>query len=99
MARLLSPFLLFVVCVLFALAQVPEAEAAKKKKDKGGKHAHIHAAVKALERAKHDLEIAAHDFGGHRASAIGAIDVAIVELNKALEFADKKGTKKKKKKN
>ena len=39
---------------------------------KGERHPHIHAAVKALHKAKKDLKTAAHDFGGHRVAALAA---------------------------
>jgi hypothetical protein len=32
------------------------------------------------------LEKADHDFGGHRKEAIKAVDVAIVQLEKALKY-------------
>ena len=53
------------------------------------KHPQIHKAEKLLREAKHHLEDAAHDFGGHRVKAIEAIDHALEELRLALEF-DKK---------
>ena len=52
-------------------------------------HPEIHKAMKKLRGAKQDLEKAAHDFGGHKAKAIGAIDHALEELQEALDF-DKK---------
>jgi hypothetical protein len=57
----------------------------------GGKERHpaIRAAIKALEKAKVDLEHAAHDFGGHRVEALKAVDNAINQLHQALEY-DKK---------
>lgn len=57
----------------------------------GGKERHpaIRAAINALEKAKVDLQHAAHDFGGHRAEALKAVDYAIKQLHEALEY-DKK---------
>ncbi|HYA91962.1 MAG TPA: hypothetical protein VEK32_10740 [Thermodesulfobacteriota bacterium] len=49
-------------------------------------HPAIRAAIKALEKAKYDLEHAAHDFGGHRAEALEAVNRAIEQLRKALEY-------------
>ena len=49
-------------------------------------HPAIHAAINALEKAKFDLQHAAHDFGGHRVEAIGSIDRAIEQLRLALKF-------------
>lgn len=52
-------------------------------------HPHIRAAIRELREAKHELETAAHDFGGHRKEAIEAIDNAIKQLQECLEY-DKK---------
>jgi len=49
-------------------------------------HPEINRAIAALERAKFHLQHAAHDFGGHRVAAIGAIDRALVQLRLALQF-------------
>ena len=49
-------------------------------------HPEIRAAISALERAKAHLQHAAHDFGGHRVEAIGAIDRALEQLRLALKF-------------
>jgi hypothetical protein len=49
-------------------------------------HPSIRRAIGALEAAKHDLEHAAHDFGGHRVEAIEAINHALEQLHKALEY-------------
>ncbi len=59
--------------------------------DKRGaeRHPHIRAAIRELQAAKHELETAAHDFGGHRVEAIKAVDEAIKQLREALEY-DKK---------
>ena len=62
-----------------ALSQTPHKE----------RHPNIRAAINALEKAKVDLEHAAHDFGGHRAEALKAVDYAIKQLRQALEY-DKK---------
>ncbi len=48
-------------------------------------HPHIHKAIEELKESKHDLESAKHDFGGHRAEAIKAIDGAIVQLEVCLK--------------
>ena len=62
------------------------SSAAQEKEEKKERHPHIHAAIRELREAKRDLERADHDFGGHRVEAIKAIDVAIVQLEKALKF-------------
>jgi len=45
----------------------------------------IHKAMRKLRGAKQDLEKAAHDYGGHKAKAIEAINQALDELNAALD--------------
>lgn len=42
-------------------------------------HPHIHEALEAMRNAKHQLETAEHDFGGHRANALGHLNQAIHE--------------------
>jgi len=59
-----------------ALAQAPHKE----------RHPAIRAAINALEKAKFDLEHAAHDFGGHRVEALKAVDYALKQLREALEY-------------
>ena len=49
-------------------------------------HPHIRAAIQELREARHELETAAHDFGGHRKEAIEAIDNAIKQLQQALQY-------------
>jgi hypothetical protein len=51
-----------------------------------GRHPQIHAALEALQRAKMHLQEAAHDFGGHRADAIHAIDEAQRQLEICLQY-------------
>jgi len=53
-----------------------------------GRHPAIRMAIGALERAKADLQGAAHDFGGHRVDAIAACDAAIAQLRLALQYAN-----------
>lgn len=48
-------------------------------------HSEIHKAMRKLRGAKQDLEKAAHDFGGHKAKAIEAINKALEELRAAAE--------------
>lgn len=49
-------------------------------------HPHIHAAINELREARHELETASHDFGGHRKEAIEAVDNAIRQLQEALKY-------------
>jgi hypothetical protein len=46
----------------------------------------IEAAIKALEAAQNDLKHAAHDFGGHRADALLAVDAALKQLGLCLGY-------------
>jgi hypothetical protein len=68
-----------------AFAQTPPAPAPAPVVAHEG-HPAIHAAIRALERAKVDLKNAAHDFGGHREAALQACDNAIAQLKLALQF-------------
>ena len=78
-----------------ALARAQRAEKKEQREErreqagKTEKHPEIRAAIRSLERAKLDLQRAAHDFGGHRADALRATDEAIKQLRLALEY-DKK---------
>jgi hypothetical protein len=49
-------------------------------------HPHIRSAVVELEAARKELRTAAHDFGGHRAEALRAVDVAIKQLRLAQQY-------------
>jgi hypothetical protein len=53
-----------------------------------GRHPAIHQAINALERAKAEMQAAAHDFGGHRVDALAACDTAIAQLKLALQYAN-----------
>lgn len=53
------------------------------------RHPEINGAIRALERAKTYLQKASHDFGGHRAEALEAVDKALDQLRQALQY-DKK---------
>jgi len=50
------------------------------------RHPRIHAAMQALRDAKEELQRAAHDFGGHRADAIRAIDDAMHQLEICMKY-------------
>lgn len=49
-------------------------------------HPHIRGAINELQAARKELQTAAHDFGGHRAQAIRAVDAAIVQLREAEKY-------------
>ena len=78
---------------IFALSLLPVALAADQgtpaKPEKGERHPEMRRALHALERAKGDLEKAAHDFGGHRAKALQLTEQAIQEVRAGLAY-DKK---------
>ncbi len=52
----------------------------------GERHPEIRMAINALERAKKHLQEVAHDFGGHRAEALEAVNRAIEQLKLALRY-------------
>jgi len=77
--RLLSLAVLLVFTLMFAYpAGVPAAPPEP--------HPEIHAAINSLRHAREHLNHAAHDYGGHRADAIGAIDRAIEQLDICLKY-------------
>jgi len=49
-------------------------------------HPEIRMAIGSLRRAKAHLEVAAHDFGGHRVEALKATEEAIHQLELCLKF-------------
>jgi hypothetical protein len=53
-------------------------------------HPHLHAALHELKEARQELKEARHDFGGHRESALRAVDHAIHEIELALHYHHKK---------
>lgn len=61
----------------------PPARRAKHHKER---HPELMKAMRALERAKGDLNHADRDFGGHRAKAAELTDAAIKEIHEALEY-------------
>ncbi|HZT41716.1 MAG TPA: hypothetical protein VFA07_05985 [Chthonomonadaceae bacterium] len=50
------------------------------------RHPELRQALRALMRAKMELQEGAHDFGGHRADALKATDQAIQQVRLALKF-------------
>jgi hypothetical protein len=69
--------------------RVQAATAAPSTTTTAEKHPRIRAAIRELEAAKSELQKAPHDFGGHRADAVVAVDHAIEQLRLALQY-DKK---------
>jgi hypothetical protein len=49
----------------------------------------IRAAIRELREARKELEEGAKIFGGHRVKAVKAVDEAIEQLQKSLDFAEK----------
>jgi len=72
-----------------ALLAAPAPVVPQEKKEAREQHPHIRAALQELRDAKRELQTAAHDFGGHRAEAVEAVDNAIKQLQLALQY-DKK---------
>lgn len=58
-------------------------------RERGERHPEIRKAIEQLKRAQDDMRHAAHDFGGHRETALRACDEAINQLQLALQY-DKK---------
>lgn len=90
------------IALVMSIPAVPQQSAAKsnflpatqdrdhdRDRDRNERHPHIRAAIRELEQAKHELQTANHDFGGHRADALKACDEAIRQLQQALQY-DKK---------
>jgi hypothetical protein len=79
--------------VLSVDAQTPTPTTSSKPSEwRGGgheRHPNIRHAIRALEKAKEELQKADHDFGGHRADALAECDKAIEQLKLALQY-DKK---------
>jgi hypothetical protein len=53
------------------------------------KYPRIRASLRELKEARKELEEGAKIFGGHRVKAVKAVDDAIEQLQKALDFAEK----------
>jgi hypothetical protein len=87
--NLLASLVLGAPALLAVSASSALASQQPKKKER---HPHIRAAIHELREAKKELETAEHDFGGHRVEAIEAINVALKQLEKALQYSRKTGT-------
>jgi hypothetical protein len=80
MKRILSLVLMLGVPAVFVSAKPPFARCPN-----------IHKAVGALEAAMHDMQVAAHDFCGHKDEAMEAARRAIEQLRKAEECKECEG--------
>jgi len=47
---------------------------------------HMHSALDALRNARHELEVADADKGGHRAKALRLVQDAIAQVERGIEF-------------
>ena len=81
--------LLAVVPTHRAHAQAPARAQGAARAERAEQHPRIRAAIKELQEAKKELQAAPHDFGGHRADAVQAVDKALEQLRLALQY-DKK---------
>jgi F0F1-type ATP synthase epsilon subunit len=77
---------LFALTVILGLLSVPITAVASYDDDD---QPHMQAALEALRQAKHHLEEAKHDKGGHRAAAIKSIDAAIAHVKEGMEAGEK----------
>lgn len=83
----LSGVTIYTTTSMFAQdSTVPTAPTVPAMKKNHERHPAIHAAIRALEKAKVELNGAAHDFGGHREDALKQCDAAIAQLKLALQF-------------
>ncbi|HZE22682.1 MAG TPA: hypothetical protein VE054_01710 [Blattabacteriaceae bacterium] len=77
---------LFALTIILGLLSVPITAVASYDDDD---QPHMQAALEALQQAKHHLEEAKHDKGGHRAAAIKSIDAAINHVKEGMEVGEK----------
>ena len=77
---------LFALTIILGLLSVPITAVASYDDDD---QPHMQAALEALQQAKHQLEEAKHDKGGHRVAAIKSIDAAIYQVKEGMEAGEK----------
>lgn len=77
---------LFAVAVILGLFSLPAAVARTPVVVED--QPHMQEALEALKQARHHLEQAVPDKGGHRAAAIKACDEAIKHAEEGIKFAD-----------
>jgi uncharacterized SAM-binding protein YcdF (DUF218 family) len=77
---------LFALTIILGLLSVPITAVASYDDDD---QPHMQAALEALQQAKHHLEEAKHDKGGHRVAAIKSIDAAINHVKEGMEAGEK----------
>ena len=76
---------LFALTVILGLLSVPLTAVASYDEDQP----HMQAALEALQQAKHHLEEAKHDKGGHRAAALKATQDAIRHVEMGMKVGEK----------
>jgi hypothetical protein len=77
---------LFALTVILGLLSSPITTAAAYVDDD---QPHMQAALEALQNAKHHLEEAKHDKGGHRAAALKEVNEAIRHVKEGMEVGEK----------
>lgn len=77
---------LFALTIILGLLSVPITAVASYDDDD---QPHMQAALEALQQAKHHLEEAKHDKGGHRVAAIKSIDAAIHHVKEGMEAGER----------
>jgi hypothetical protein len=73
--------------IAFASAAAVAGVALAPKLAQAKPHPRLQHAIAALQDAKAELQAAPHDFGGHRAAAVGACENAIGQIQEAMAFA------------
>ena len=76
---------LFALTVILGLLSVPITAVASYDDDD---QPHMKAALEALQQAKHHLEEAKHDKGGHRAAALKDVNDAIKHVREGMEVGE-----------
>ena len=82
----------FALTIVLGLLSMPITAATSHADDED--QPHMQAALEALQQAKHHLEEAKHDKGGHRAAALKAVNDAIKHVKEGMEVGEKHEHKK-----
>lgn len=77
---------MFALTIILGLLTVPITAVAAYDDDD---QPHMQAALEALQQAKHHLEEAKHDKGGHRVAAIKSVNEAIHHVKEGMEAGEK----------
>jgi len=76
---------MFALTIILGLLSVPITAVASYDDDD---QPHMQAALEALQQAKHHLEEAKHDKGGHRAAALKDVNEAIHHVKEGMEVGE-----------